>query len=123
MPRAKKTTKVEETKQEVESSKRPSAHDFDILRAPIHTEKTQGLQTNNNTIVLEVAVKANKAQIKKAVEAVFGVKVDRVNTINVSRKAKKVGRYDGFTRGYKKAIVILNEKSNLGEIAKASQAE
>lgn len=122
MPRAKKATAETQPVEEAVVGK-PTIRDFDIIRGPIHTEKTQGLQANHNTIVLEVSFDADKDEIKKAVEAIFGVKVDRVNTINVRRKAKRVGRYDGFTKGYKKAIVTLNKSSDLGEIAKASRAE
>lgn len=123
MPRAKKAAAEETKVEEAVVTRKPTIRDFDIIRGPIHTEKTQGLQTDHNTIVLEVCPTADKDEIKKAVEAIFGVKVDRVNTITVRKKAKRVGRYDGFTKGYKKAIVTLNKSSDLGEIAKASRAE
>ena len=86
-------------------------------------KKTQTLQGENNAIVLEVKATANKTEIKKAVESIFGVKVEKVNTINVSRKEKTVGRYKGFVRGYKKAIVYLDKATDLAEIAKAAHAE
>ena len=78
MPR---TKKVAEKKEEVATKElKATIHDFDIIRAPIHTEKTQALQTNNNTIVLQVRFNATKDEIKRAVERVFGVIVDKVNT-------------------------------------------
>ena len=79
----------------------------DIIKAPIITEKTANLNENNNTITFSVDVKANKTQIKQAVEKIFNVKVESVNTINVPRKKKRVGRYAGYTNKVKKAIVKL----------------
>lgn len=75
-------------------------------------------------MVLEVSVDATKDEVKRAVERVFGVKVDKVNTINVRRKETRRGsRYKGYTSRYKKAIVILNKASDLGEIAKAAREQ
>ena len=76
----------------------------DIIKAPIITEKTSDLQ-NNNTVVFSVDTKANKTQIKQAVENIFNVKVENVNTVNVKPKKKRVGRYAGKTKNIKKAIV------------------
>ena len=85
----------------------------DIIKAPIITEKTANLNKNNNTITFSVDVKANKTQIKQAVEKIFNVKVESVNTINVPRKKKRVGRYAGYTNKVKKAIVKLKEGSSI----------
>ena len=60
----------------------------DIIKAPIVTEKSASLN-ENNTVVLSVDPKANKTQIKQAVEKVFNVKVESVNTINMPTKKKK----------------------------------
>jgi len=84
----------------------------DVIKAPIITEKTSDL-AKNNTIVLSVDPRANKTQIKQAVEAIFDVKVDSVNTINVKPKKKRVGRYVGKTNKVKKAIVKLKEGSSI----------
>ncbi len=84
----------------------------DVIKAPIITEKTSDL-ANNNTIVFSVDIKANKTQIKQAVEAIFDVKVESVNTINVKPKKKRVGRYAGKTNRVKKAIVKLKEGSSI----------
>ncbi len=81
----------------------------DVIKAPIITEKSTGLQQNENTITLSVDVKANKTQIKQAVEKIFNVKVESVNTINVKPKKKRVGRYVGKTNKVKKAIVKLEK--------------
>ncbi len=84
----------------------------DIIKAPIITEKSSDL-ANNNTVVFSVDPRANKTQIKQAVEAIFDVKVDSVNTINVKPKTKRVGRYAGKTNRVKKAIVKLKEGSSI----------
>ena len=85
----------------------------DIIKAPIITEKSANLTQNNNTVVLSVDPKANKTQIKQAVENVFNVKVESVNTINKPTKKKRVGRYAGRTNKVKKAIVKLAEGSSI----------
>ena len=85
----------------------------DIIKAPIITEKSADLQQNNNTYTFSVDVRANKTQIKQAIEAIFGVKVESVNTINAHPKKKRVGRYTGKTNKVKKAIVKLKEGSSI----------
>ena len=85
----------------------------DVIKAPIITEKSSDLAQNNNTIVFSVDVKANKTQIKQAVEKIFNVKVEKVNTVNVKPKKKRVGRYAGKTAKVKKAIVKLCEGSSI----------
>lgn len=79
----------------------------DIIKAPIITEKSANIAADEKTYVFKVDVKANKSQIKDAVEKIFNVKVEKVNTINVHPKKKRVGRYTGMTNKYKKAIVTL----------------
>ena len=85
----------------------------DIIKAPIITEKSADLAQNNNTYVFSVAVNSNKTQIKQAIEKIFNVKVESVNTINVKPKKKRVGRYVGKTNKVKKAIVKLSEGSSI----------
>lgn len=85
----------------------------DVIKAPIITEKSADLAQNKNTITFSVDIKANKTQIKQAVEKIFNVKVDSVNTINVKPKKKRVGRYTGKTNRVKKAIVKLSEGSSI----------
>lgn len=84
----------------------------DIIKSPILTEKSAGL-AQENVITFSVDVKANKTQIKQAVEKIFNVKVDSVNTITVRPKKKRVGRYTGYTNKVKKAIVKLHEGSSI----------
>lgn len=85
----------------------------DIILAPVVTEKTTGITEDGNKVVFKVAKDANKVQIRQAVEEAFNVKVSNVNTINVRPKKKRVGRYTGATKAYKKAIITLAEGSKL----------
>lgn len=85
----------------------------DVIKAPIITEKSADLQQKNNAVTFSVDVKANKTQIKQAVENVFNVKVESVNVVNVKPKKKRVGRYVGKTNRVKKAIVKLKEGSSI----------
>ena len=85
----------------------------DIIKAPIITEKSSDLKKKKNTFVFSVDVNANKTQIKQAIEKIFNVKVESVNTINVKSKKKRVGRYVGKTKRMKKAIVKLSEGSSI----------
>ncbi len=80
---------------------------YDIIKGPIITEKSSEIAQNNNQITLSVDTKANKIEIKDAVEKLFNVKVESVNTINVRPKKKRVGRYAGVSNRAKKAIVKL----------------
>ena len=82
----------------------------DIILRPIITENSMdGIADRKYTF--EVAKDANKIEIAKAVEELFGVKVAKVNTINVDGKLRRYGRYEGFTASRKKAIVTLTEDS------------
>jgi large subunit ribosomal protein L23 len=85
----------------------------DIIKGPIITEKSSALAQNKNTITFSVDVKANKTQIKQAIERIFNVKVESVNTINVHPRKKRVGKYTGMTNRVKKAIVKLKEGSSI----------
>ena len=85
----------------------------DVIKAPIITEKSATLKENGNVVVFSVDPKANKVQIKQAVEKIFNVKVESVNTINVKPRKKRVGRYAGLTNRKKKAIVKLKEGSSI----------
>ena len=84
----------------------------DVIKAPIVTEKTSDL-AQQNTVVFSVDTRANKTQIKQAVEKIFNVKVESVNTINVHPKKKRVGRYVGEKKTYKKAIVTLKDGQSI----------
>lgn len=82
---------------------------FGIIKGPCLTEKTDQLQENYGKVVLKVDMRANKIEIKKAVEKNFNVKVKNVRTSRVHGRRKRVGRYIGYTSGWKKATVTLSE--------------
>ncbi|WP_134704769.1 50S ribosomal protein L23 [Ammoniphilus sp. YIM 78166] len=82
----------------------------DVILRPIITERTTDMMAFN-TYVFEVAPKTNKTEIKLAIEKIFDVKVESVNTINVKGKPKRMGRYVGKRKDWKKAIVKLSEDS------------
>ena len=82
----------------------------DIIIKPVITEKSMdGLQVGKYTF--KVAKDATKPEIKKAVEKLFGVEVAKVTTMNVNGKMKRLGRYQGMTASWKKAIVTLTADS------------
>ena len=82
----------------------------DIILRPIITENSMdGIADRKYTF--EVAKDANKIEIAKAIEELFGVKVAKVNTINCDGKLRRYGRFEGFTASRKKAIVTLTEDS------------
>ena len=88
----------------------------DIIRRPIISERSMEVvfDREGNEIkkyTFEVPVTANKIEIKKAVEEVFGVKVAAVNTMRVMGKVKRMGRYEGRRASWKKAIVTLTADS------------
>lgn len=82
----------------------------DIVIKPIITEKSMGALADNK-YTFKVAKDANKIEIAKAVEELFGVQVASVNTMNCKGRAKRVGMSRGFTPDWKKAIVTLKEGS------------
>ncbi len=79
----------------------------DILIRPVVTEKSTRLSDGENTYVFEVGLKANKHQVKHAVETLFGVRVADVRTCIVRGKVKRFGRYTGRRSNWKKAYVRL----------------
>ncbi|MGZ9413201.1 50S ribosomal protein L23 [Mycoplasma sp. 1012] len=80
----------------------------EIIKYPILTEKSY-LQMSSGTYVFAVDRRTNRSEVKKAVEYIFNVKVEKVNIFNVPKKPAKLGRYQGFTNSFKKAIVTLVE--------------
>ncbi len=82
----------------------------DIILAPVITEKAVGaLQQKKYTF--KVAKNANKIEIGKAVAAIFGVKVAKVNTISMKGHLRRMGRNEGYTSDWKKAVVTLTPDS------------
>jgi large subunit ribosomal protein L23 len=78
-----------------------------LIKGPIITEKTHMLKGMGNKVSFRVAVKANKIEIRKAIEEVFKVKVLSVNTVQMKGKRKRLGRTEGVRPNWKKAIVTL----------------
>ena len=84
----------------------------DIIIRPVVTEKSVSLMEHNK-YVFKVALSANKIEIKKAIEEIFKVKVVGVNTVRVKGKVKRMGRSEGRTSDYRKAIVQLAEGDSI----------
>ena len=80
-----------------------------IIRRPLVTEKSTMLREDGNVIAFEVDPSANKIQVKNAVEELFKVKVAEVRLFNVHGKTKRMGRYEGKRRDWRKAYVRLKE--------------
>jgi len=89
-----------------------TAEHYDVIRKPIITEKAT-MASENGAVVFEVAMEANKPQIKQAVEALFGVKVKAVNTMITKGKTKKFRGKPGRRRDVKKAYVTLEEGNTI----------
>ncbi len=90
-----------------------------IVRAPSITEKSTELRYSENKYVFKVAKTANKTQIKEAIQALFDVKIESINTLVVKGKKKRMGRFIGKRSDWKKAIVKLAEGQKIdafGEI-------
>jgi large subunit ribosomal protein L23 len=80
---------------------------YDIIRRPLITEKTNIQKDSDNQLTFEVDRKANRIEIRRAIERIFNVKVASVRTIQVKGKTKRRGRTVGKRRDWKKAIVTL----------------
>ena len=83
---------------------------YDIIRRPVLTEKSYaGIPVK--TYTFEVAKDANKVEIKRAIEEIFGVKVEHITTSTVKGKLRRQGRSQGYTPDWKKATVRLTSDS------------
>ena len=85
---------------------------YDVIRKPLITEKTT-MASENGAVVFEVAIDANKPQIKEAVEGLFGVKVKAVNTTITKGKTKRFRGQMGKRKDVKKAYVTLEEGNTI----------
>jgi large subunit ribosomal protein L23 len=86
---------------------------YDIIKAPLDTEKTDIQKEMFNKVSFEVDPRANRVEIRKAVESIFDVKVKSVRTIHVKGKVKRRGRIMGRRKNWKKAIVTLMPGSRI----------
>ncbi|MCH2108831.1 MAG: 50S ribosomal protein L23 [Polyangiaceae bacterium] len=84
-----------------------------IKRPIVLSEKAQILKNDENQVIFEVDVKANKVQIRDAVESLFDVKVASVNTLIQRGKIKRIGRKHFKRPNWKKAVVTLSEGSDI----------
>jgi large subunit ribosomal protein L23 len=80
---------------------------YDIIKRPLMTEKTTNQKEAFNQFSFEVARSANRVEIKRAIEHIFGVRVSAVRTLQVKGKIKRRGRIVGKRKDWKKAIVTL----------------
>ena len=84
----------------------------DIIIAPVITEKSAS-NAENNVYTFKVVKSATKTEIKWAIEKAFNVKVEKVNTLVTKPKDKRVGKYTGKTKTYKKAIITLKDGESI----------
>ena len=87
----------------------------EVIRRPVTTEKTTVIREEGRTLVFQVANGANKIDIRRAVEQLFGTKVESVRTSLAHGKVKRQGRYSGRRSDWKKAYVKLREGEKLPE--------
>ena len=87
-------------------------HYSDVIIAPVITEKSM-MERSNNVYTFKVAKDATKDEIKNAVEKAFNTSVKSVNTLNTKSKKRRVGKYAGKTKTYKKAIVTLKDGASI----------
>ena len=83
----------------------------DVIIRPVVTESSMDTMADKK-YTFDVALDANKVLVRQSIEEIFGVKVKKVNIMNVSGKKKRQGRYVGFTAKRRKAIVTLTEDSD-----------
>ncbi|WP_042353179.1 50S ribosomal protein L23 [Bacillus massiliigorillae] len=90
----------------------------DIIKRPVITERSSEIMADKK-YTFEVDVKANKTQVKDAVQEIFSVKVEKVNIMNYKGKFKRMGKHAGYTNKRRKAIVTLTQDSKDIEIFEA----
>ena len=86
---------------------------YSVIKRPLFTEKGTTLKESENKVLIEVDRKANKIDIKNAVEEIFKVQVESINTINKRPKRRMRGRIPGRTTATKKAIITLKKGEKL----------
>lgn len=110
---AKKATRKPKAKKEEapkHSFAKPTEHDFEVIIAPLITEKTMALMQNANKVTMKVAKDSNKVEIKEAFQRIFQVKVTDVKVANqISKTTTRGGRYKGTIAGFKKAVITIAE--------------
>lgn len=89
-------------------SKNEGKFSYDMVRDP-HISEKGTILAESNKYVFKVYERANKPEIKKSVEGIYGVDVTAVNIITVPHKKRRIGKTEGFKKGYKKALVTIKE--------------
>ena len=107
------TRKAQPAASKAASVVRSKVDPHEILIAPLLTEKSTRLREAHNQVAFMVSPRANKSEIKKAVEEALKVKVQSVNIINVPGKIKRLGRFEGRRASWKKGIVTLKPDQKL----------
>lgn len=104
-------------KKEIKQGVGKSLIAFRVLKGPVISEKGTKLEKEGKYL-FKVFSNAKKNDIKKAVEDLYKIKVDKVNTITIPRKKKKLGRTEGWKAGYKKAIVSLKKGEKIEVVSR-----
>jgi large subunit ribosomal protein L23 len=82
----------------------------DIIKRPVITERSSEAMADKK-YTFDVDTKANKTQVKDAIQEIFGVKVEKVNIMNYKGKFKRMGKFGGYTNKRRKAIITLTKES------------
>jgi len=103
-------------KLEAKNASSAALNDYPVLISPIVTEKSSMVGAAGNVVVFKVAKTATKTDIKRAVESIFNVKVDRVSTTNILGKVMRSRGTEGRRPGLKKAYITLKEGQKLNVV-------
>jgi len=110
--KAEKVSDVKDTKEVKEikttRSKKTGGFSYEVIREPHISEKSTNLNQNDK-YVFKVYSDTNKPEIKKSVEGIYGVNVLSVNIIKIPKKKRRIGKTEGFRKGYTKAVVTIKE--------------
>jgi large subunit ribosomal protein L23 len=110
---AKKVEKISVEKKSTENKPAASLKKFgfsyNIIKEPHISEKATILAEKSNHFTFKVSGRANKSEIKKSVEGVYGVNVLSVNIIKIPAKKRRLGRTEGYRKGYTKAVIKIAE--------------
>ena len=86
---------------------------YEIIKGPLITEKSTDLGEKQNKYVFKVGCNANKIEIRNAIEKIFNVKIEKVNTVKVQGKKKRVRKVEGKMPDWKKAVITLKEGNKI----------
>jgi large subunit ribosomal protein L23 len=92
---------------------------YQIIKKPHITERSNVLKSRDNKYVFVVDIRANKSEVKKAVEELFKVSVTKVNTLIMHGKKRRMGKHEGMRSDWKKAIVTLKKGESIKELEQA----